>query len=857
VPNRIPIIWRFYAYGSGNLNLEAIYKRLYQNQQSPSDINRLITDEPEQTTANNADANSLSKRNSAQNQQHSSTPPSAPPAKIHINKQASDQLLTQGVAAQEKGQIDQANRLFQKSLEHNPNNPWTLYSLGAIEEQRNPELAFQFYDRAVKCAPNISKLLFARANILVKLSRPTEALADFDEAIALDPNDVDALINSGVLLFELHRSQQALERFLRVLEIQPHAVALSNLAMIYADSIADDAQLKTITCLEQLVAMQPDYSYAIGRLSYQKLQVCDWRDYAPSIQRVLDAVRADQAASMPIPMLVMSCEAADHQRCVQSFAKFFFQSNPPPLWQGERYQHKKIRIAYVSPDFGDHPVGQLMAGVLERHDKSEFEIIGISVFDNDTSAQRARLVKAFDRFIDAQSLGVLGTATLMHQMEIDIAVDLAGYTRKTGSPIFAHRPAPIQINFLGYPGTLGADFMDYIVADRHVIPPEHQCFYNEKVVYLPDAYLPTDNSLAVSARTPSRAECNLPECGFVFCSFSHDHKIAPPMFDVWMHLLQQVPGSVLWLMSRLATSENNLRREAKARGIAPERLIFATRVPLIEDHLARYRLADLFLDTHPYNAHTTTTDALMVGLPVLTLMGNAFPSRVAGSLLHAIGLPELITHSLSEYESLAMQLVREPGRLMALRAKLVANRYSYPLFNTDLFCRNLEAIFRRLYKHHQSPDDTSWLDAEPDKSTANHTEPNLLIQAVALQQQGYLNEAKAVLERCLAQNPQDPMALYSMGTILMKDNNLPVALNFLTNAVSKATTYAPLWFAHGLTLERSGRLEDALNSYENAIMLDPNFMKALINSCIVMQKLQRNQEAAERHQRIIEIQNRQ
>ena len=771
--------------------------------------------------------------------------------------QISDELVVQAVAAQEKGLLDQAKKLFQNSLTHNPHNTWALFSLGQMEMDRDPVAAFQFFDRAVKSAPHIAGFWYARAKMLVTFERKKEALANFDEALTLDPKHLKALNDSAVLLLEFNEPFLALERFQRIMQIKPDAIALSNIAMIHADFITDEALVKTVTYLEQLVAFQPDYPYAIGRLSYQKLHICDWRDYEPSNKRVLEGVRTGQRACTPFPCMVISNEAAEHPKCAQIYSETYFGRSPPPLWQGKKYQHKKIRIAYVSPDFGNHPVGQLMAGVLEHHDKSQFELIGISVFDNEFGTQRDRLAKAFDRFVDAQSLGVLGTATLMHQMEIDIAVDLAGYTRATGSPIFAHRPAPIQINFLGYPGTLGVDFMDYIVADRHVIPPEHQSYYNEKVIYLPDAYLPTDNSLAISARTPSRAECNLPECGFVFCSFSHDHKIAPPMFDVWMRLLQQVPGSVLWLMSRLVTSENNLRKEAQSRGIAPERLIFATRVPLIEDHLARYRLADLFLDTHPYNAHTTTADALMVGLPVLTLMGNAFPSRVAGSLLHAIGLPELITHSLSEYEALAMQLVREPGRLMALRAKLVANRYSYPLFNTDLFCRNLEAIFRRLYKHHQSPGDTSWLDAEPDKSTANHTEPNLLIQAVALQQQGYLNEAKAVLERCLAQNPQDPMALYSMGTILMKDNNLPVALNFLTNAVSKATTYAPLWFAHGLTLERSGRLKDALNSYENAIMLDPNFLKALINSYIVMQKLQRNQEAAERYQQIVELQNRQ
>jgi SAM-dependent methyltransferase len=282
-------------------------------------------------------------------------------------------------------------------------------------------------------------------------------------------------------------------------------------------------------------------------------------------------------------------------------------------------------------------------------------------------------------------------------MEIDIAVDLAGYTSDSRADIFAHRPVPVQVNYLGYPGTMGTGYMDYILADRHVIPENQQQFYNEKVVYLPDTYLPTDSGIQIAERTPSREECGLPATGVVFCSFSHDYKILPATFAVWMRLLQQVPGSVLWLMSRRDISIHNLCLAAEQHGIDPARLVFATRVPLVEDHLARYRLADIFLDTHPYNAHTTAADALMAGLPVVTYMGNAFPSRVAGSLLQAIGMPELIAQSLEEYEQIALKLVTTPELLADVKARLIANKTTCALFDTEKFTRNLEEAYMTMH----------------------------------------------------------------------------------------------------------------------------------------------------------------
>ena len=393
----------------------------------------------------------------------------------------------------------------------------------------------------------------------------------------------------------------------------------------------------------------------------------------------------------------VSDQAGEHQIAARLFAEGYCPPNALQLWQGQTYSHERIRLAYVSPDFREHPVGHLMAGVFERHDKSRFETIAISLGPDDQGRLRARMQKAFEHFIDVREMGSQQVAQMMRDMEVDIAIDLGGYTSDTRTDIFAFRPAPVQVNYLGYPGTMGTSHFDYILADHHTIPPQHEPFYNEKVARLPDTYLPTDSSVAISEHTPTRAECGLPESGVVFCSFSHDYKISPPVFDVWMRLLVQIPGSVLWLVSRGETTQGNLRKEAQARGVSPERLVFAQRVPLVEDHLARYRQADLFLDTYPYNAHTTAADALMSGLPVLTLMGNSFPSRVAGSLLHAIGLPELVTQTLADYESLALQLARDPARLADTKARLAANRQTHALFDTARFCRNLEDTLERLH----------------------------------------------------------------------------------------------------------------------------------------------------------------
>jgi len=608
--------------------------------------------------------------------------------------------LIQAINFQTQGDLGAAVAAFQTVLASDRNNPHALYSLALIALNRGDlTSALLSCDHGVTANPTFAQLHYLRGAVLQAMGNKDAALTSYDTALAIQPNFLEVLLNSGAMLRGMFRHRESLERFNKILAFKPdHAAALSNCGILLTEFKESE---QAIAMFERLLVINPDYDYAQGLLFYERMHICDWTDFEPLRMHIVNAVRAGKRACKSLAFMSASDDARDHLTAAKTFADGYCAKKPKALWHGERYRHRKIRLAYVSPDFREHPVGHLMAGIFELHDKSHFETIAISIGIDDQSRLRARMLKAFDKFIDARGMTAEQTAQMMREMEIDIAVDLGGFTSDTRTEIFSYRPAPVQVNYLGYPGTMGTDYYDYILADRHIIPPEHQPFYTEKVAYLPDTYLPTDNSVSISERTPTRADCGLPDTGFVFCSFSHDYKISPPVFDVWMRLLTQVPGSVLWLMSRGEVAQGNLRKEALARGVDPSRLVFAGRVPLVEDHLARYRQADLFLDTHPYNAHTTAADALMAGLPVITYVGNSFPSRVAGSLLHAIGLPELATPSLPDYEALALHLAQQPGWLADIRQKLQNHKASFPLFDTPGFCFHLEATYMAMWRSQQ------------------------------------------------------------------------------------------------------------------------------------------------------------
>jgi predicted O-linked N-acetylglucosamine transferase (SPINDLY family) len=609
-------------------------------------------------------------------------------------------ILTQALECQSRGNVGKAQELFGQILQIDPNNAVALYSLALILlNAGRPSDALQHTARGIQVNPAFAPIWFIHGAVLQALGDKSAALQSFDMALQVKPDYLEVLTNSGVLLRSMMRHKESLERFQRVLEIDPnHQTALANSGILLTEFKQNE---QAIALFDRLLKINPGYDFGLGLLTYERLHICDWNDFDAMSKRILKGVRAGQRACKTLALMAISDSASDHLKAARIFSRFYCPPSATKLWNGERYRRNKIRIAYVSPDLREHPVGHLMVGVFERHDKTRFETYAVSLGIDDGSRLRARMLKAFDYFVDAREFNALQIAQWMRANEIDIAIDLGGYTSDTRTEIFSYRPCPVQVNYLGYPGTMGVDYYDYILADPHIIPPDQQKYYSEKVAYLPDTYMPTDASLKISDRTPTRAECGLPDEGFVFCSFSHDYKVSPHVFDIWMRLLAKIPGSVLWLMSRNELSQRNLRAEAEKRGVSGERLIFAGRVPLVEDHLARYRQADLFLDTHPYNAHTTAADALMAGLPVLTYSGSSFPSRVAGGLLYAVDVPELVTHSHAEYEAMALRLAQEPEFLSALKAKIATNKPNSSLFDTARFCFNLEAVYTAMWRAQQ------------------------------------------------------------------------------------------------------------------------------------------------------------
>ena len=603
---------------------------------------------------------------------------------------------------------------------------------GALFALNRPADALSSYDRALALKPDYAQLWKDRAGAMVALDRHVDALASLDKALELEPRDAEALYRRAELQLWLKREADSVRSYEAFLALQPgHAEAwnLKGVALVqlqrHTEALASfdkavtldpghsDAWNNRANVLfelkrfeeaghdyERALQLVPDLAYVEGFSIQSRIRVCDWRSLEDDRRKLSAGLSAGRRVIDPQGNLSISRSPEDQLQCARIFMADEAPAGPP-LWRGERYSHERIRVAYLTADFRPHPVAFLVAGVFEHHDKSRFETIGISFGPGAESEIRARIAAGFEHFFDLRSSSDGDIAALLKRMEVDVAVDLMAFTEGCRPAILAQRPAPIQVNFLGFPGTMGAAHMDYILADRILIPDDQKRFYAEAVVYLPDTYQANDSKRRVAEKTPTRAEAGLPDRGFVFCCFNNNYKITPEMFDIWMRLLRKVEGSVLWLLQDNAAAAANLRTQAQARGIAPARLVFASRTTPPE-HLARQRLGDLFLDTSPYTAHTTCSDALWVGLPVVTYLGPTFAARVAGSLLHAVGLSELVTGSASEYEGLALHLAQDAGALAAVKAKLARNRDTNALFDTARFTRNLEKAFTRMVRQHQN-----------------------------------------------------------------------------------------------------------------------------------------------------------
>jgi protein O-GlcNAc transferase len=442
-------------------------------------------------------------------------------------------------------------------------------------------------------------------------------------------------------------------------------------------------------CFEQLLEIQPQHQYALGELFACRVMACDWGGTAALMPAVFEQIAKRDVIISPFELLAVESTPAQQLACANNWMRHKNFTVAPrraaPALSG------KVRVAYLSADFRAHPMTYLITELFETHDRARFEIFGISYGPDDGSALRARVVKSFDRFIDVRDRSDDHVAQLLRDLDLQIIVDLNGLTSLSRLGILARRPAPIQVSYLGFPGTTAASFLDYVIADKTVLPFDQQPYFAEKIVHLPDSYYVNESNRPIASRTPLRDEMSLPAKGFVFCCFNQNYKITAQVFNVWMRLLRMIDGSVLWLLRNESTVEN-LRRAATACGIDPDRIVFADKIAPA-DHLARHQLADLFLDTLPYNAHTTACDALWAGLPVLTCRGHTFASRVAASILLAAGMPELVTHHLEEYEAVALELAREPPALHSIRQRLTASRRTCPLFDTRRFRRHIETAY--------------------------------------------------------------------------------------------------------------------------------------------------------------------
>lgn len=556
------------------------------------------------------------------------------------------------------------------------------------------DAALTDFDRALALNPAAALALLHRGDLLLDLGRAGEAAESYEKLIGVAPAYDEAWLRRGLALWALDRHEEALASYRHCLALNPRRFSAAfncGTALLKLERY-DEA----LAAFEQAGDLAPGHPYLAGAAAAAILGGCDLARWTDCQKKLIAAVRQGGAVVPPLTFLPF-CDDGDLRRAAAAaFVKDRVPAGLPPLWTGQRYDHQPLRIGYLSADFHQHATAELVAGLIERHDRSRFHVTAISFSREDDSAIRRRLVAAFDDFRDVRNLDDGAVAQWLRDHEIDIAVDLKGHTEGSRPGILARRPCPVQVSWLGYPGTIGADFLDYIIADPVVLPFADQPWYSEKIVHLPDCYQSNDHR-RIGPDTPSRAEEGLPDQAFVFCCFNAGWKINPDLFDLWMRLLAAVEDGVLWLLDDNDTARRNLRAAATARGLDPARLVFARRVQPA-DHLARHRLADLFLDTLPYNAHTTASDALWAGVPLVTCQGRQFDGRVAASLLQTIGLPELVTGALEQCEALALALARDRPRLKALRDRLEENRMTSPLFDIDAFRVAIEQAYLRMVK---------------------------------------------------------------------------------------------------------------------------------------------------------------
>jgi protein O-GlcNAc transferase len=604
------------------------------------------------------------------------------------------------------GDIDEAVAHYEKAVQLNPNYVNAYNNLGTIYQDKNKlDKALSYFQKAITLNANHADAQFNIGNIFRENNQIDKAITHYEKSIRINPNFAGAYNNLGSVYIKKREIDKAILYFEKALKLDPNLAGVySNLGCAFLEKGQHDEAV--IVFCKKALEINPDLAEAYSLLAYEMQHMCNWQEFEALTlkldrltRKALDA--GTKPAETPFMSITRNAAPLLNLAIAKSWShdieKMMSHMNIHFLFDNRRTSKTKIVIGYLSNRFGNTATANLMLSLFGLHDRDNFEIYCYSYGKNDGSYYRARIEKDSDKFIDIYSLSDEASAMRINEDQVDILVDLKGHTKDSRFEICALRPAPVQVSYLGFAGTTGADFIDYIITDKIVTPEEHSQYYSEKCVYMPHCYLVNDHTQPISEKEWKKADCGLPESCFVFCSFNQLYKIDPIMFDVWMRILKQVPESVLWLLCGNKTAEENLRREAEARGVKSERLIFAKLLPK-DEHLSRLKLADLGLDTRIYNGHTTTSDALWAGVPVISLQGSHFASRVSSSILSALGVTELITYSIEEYEALAVRLALNALEVNEIRQKIGRNRAGEPLFDTPRFVRNLETAYKEMWK---------------------------------------------------------------------------------------------------------------------------------------------------------------
>lgn len=833
---------------------------------------------------------------------------------LAIKPDLHEALSNMGNVLQEKGLVDEAIECYQKALVIEPNSYDAYNNMGlAWREKERLEESIHCYQKALEIKPDFQEALSNMGNSLQALHREEEAMACYQKALEINPNSYMALSNLGNALrdqgrldeaidcyqksllikpdlFEGHcnlgnalvkngQMQEAIASYRRSLAINPDFhMALGNLGF----ALQDQGEIEeSIDCYRKAIDVKPDNLAGYGSLLHQLLHVCEWKDFQSRYEAMRSLFYSGKGDINPFFFISLPCTAEEQRLSAELWAKDKYPAQSP-LYTPRHHESRpdRLKIGYLSCDFQDHATVQLMGELFELHDRNRFEVIAYSYGPLDNSAGRQRIMAACDVFVDLLTVPHKEAAQRILDDGVHILVEMKGYTKSSRLEIPSFRPAPIQASWLGYPGTVGSSFIDYILSDAFITPPGFESHFPEKIVRLPGCYQPNDRKRAIDPWQPSRQECGLPEGGLVFASFNKTYKINEPVFDVWMRILRAVPDSILWLWESNHCAADNLRREAEARGVSSTRLFFAPFMASAQ-HLARYRLVDLVLDTFPTNSHTTGSDALWAGCPMVTCAGETFASRVAGSLLINVNLPELVTHSLEEYEALILALAHDPERLTAIRQQLQAYLPTAPLFDTPRYASGLEAAYDAMWQRFQAglPPDHIDVPANDAEGTPLERTPFIrtiaphelkpvpaaldpqekmveaqLQEALALHQADRFQEAETLYRAILATRPDYPPATHLMGYLFHQHGNNELALEWISKAVA-ASPHEPLFHNNlGIVYVALGRREEAIECYHKALLLHPNFHMTLCNLGNALHELGRTEEALTRYREAVAAQ---